>query len=117
LKQKVKALFNATVAAAANSDKQDLHDAAREMASNDPQPDHLTTSHTYCKWKPILIALPCFLSDYPMSLQGQRDSPMAAEKQIQKIKDQIKGNAVGLFASFYEKDSNQWDKNLPNDDL
>jgi hypothetical protein len=40
LKQKVKALFNVTVAAAANSDKQDLHDAAREMASIDPPPEH-----------------------------------------------------------------------------
>jgi hypothetical protein len=35
LNQKVEVLSNATVAAAANSDKQDLHDAAWEMSSND----------------------------------------------------------------------------------
>jgi hypothetical protein len=80
----------------------------------------------YCIWKSNIACSALLLvshleeslcRDYQTSVQGQRDSPMAAKTQIQKIKDRIKGTVVGLLASFYEKYYKQWEKNLPSDDL
>jgi hypothetical protein len=125
-RQKVKALFNATIAAAENADDLGLKNAAEEMKSNAFPPDHKTAPAEYREWKSDIDRMALQLAknfeeslcaEYLSSARGGGATEAAKEKTLNKIKERFqKKCAVGSLMSFYEKDRKQWEKIVPGDE-
>jgi hypothetical protein len=125
-RQKVKALYNATIAAAENADDPDLKNAAEEMKSNAFPPDHKRAPAEYRIWKSDIDRMALQLiknfeeslcDDYVSSARAGSAPEAAKEKMLNKIKERFqKKCAVGSLMSFYEKDCKQWDKIVPEDE-